>query len=61
MSTVLETIHQRQAGRTRMFGVLADRIVRNAARFMRALVDEIGRIPSYQDEAEQMRQGLRRK
>jgi hypothetical protein len=40
--------------------MLAERIVRSAARLMRALVDELNRIPEYQDEAERRREELRR-
>ena len=44
----------------RKSGWLAERIVRNAGRLMRALVDEWKRIPEYQDEAARRQEELRR-
>ena len=37
-----------------------EQVVRNSARFLRALAVEIDRIPEYQEDAERLRQGLRR-
>lgn len=61
MSTALQALDQRQARRRRKSGVLAERILLNTARFMRALAAEISRIPSYQDEASRLREDLRRR
>jgi hypothetical protein len=61
MSTAATAFDQRQGVRVRRSGTLADRIIRNTARFMRALAGELGRIPQYQEEAERRREVLRRR
>jgi len=38
-----------------------EHVVRNGARFLRALAVEIDRIPEYQEDAERLRQGLYRR
>jgi hypothetical protein len=58
MSTAATIFDQKPSARK--YGMLAERIVRGAARLMRALVDELNRIPEYQDEAERRREELRR-
>lgn len=58
MSTAA-TIFERERS-VRKSGWLAERIARNAARLMRALADELNRIPEYQDEAARRREELRR-
>jgi hypothetical protein len=60
MSTAATVFDQQRERAARKSGLVAGRIVRNAARLVRALVDELNRIPAYQDEAERRREELRR-
>lgn len=61
MSTAATAFDQQREDRAGRSAVsVAERMFRDGVRFFRALAAEISRIPKYQEDAERLREGLRR-